>query len=218
MATGTFAELKGHNGKLIRKVLRASVFVKLVEDDDEEITQLWGSSGLIVPDGYNSMGIMSKDDGISWTRDQDMSEETGLGYAEPLRTDITSDVNGLQATFIESNRLAMEVYHNRDLSNVVTDADGNFYFDKPSRPATRRYRLLALGVDGDGPEAIYVARWIPQAQVTENGEQSWKEDEAIHYPATFRGFTDEQFGTSFREIWGGPGLDQEAMGFPAPSA
>ena len=100
---------------------------------------------------------------------------------------------------------------------VTTDTDGNFFFDRASRPIVRRYRVLAVAKDGDGPDAIYMARWLPNAQVTENAEQAWSEGDEIKYPATLTGFVDEEFGTAFREIWGGPGVDHVAMGFQAPA-
>ncbi len=213
----TFAEVKGHNRDLIRKTLEMSIFVKPVADADTEITSVWDGTGLVVPTGYGAVGMVTKGDGASWTRDQSTSDTEAMGYAEPVRRDITSDVNGLAFTMIESKRQTLELYHGVDLAGVTTDANGNFYFDKPSRPSVRRYRVLALGKEGDGNEAIYLARWLPNAQVTENGEQAWVEETEIQYPATLTGFTDDEFGTSFREIWGGPGVDHEAMGFPAPA-
>lgn len=213
----TFSEVKGHNASLIRKVLEMSIFIKPVEEGDEEIVAIHDATGILVPTGYEPVGHVTKDDGASWSRDQENSEVTSHGYAQPTRIDIISDVSGLSFTMQESKRQSMELYHGLDLSTVTTDADGNFFFDRASRPIVRRYRALAIGKDGDGPDAIYMARWLPNAQVTENAEQAWSEGDELKYPAGLTGFVDEQFGTAFREIWGGPGVDHEAMGFPAPS-
>ncbi|WXW93149.1 major tail protein [Arthrobacter phage BrayBeast] len=215
----TFTEAKGHTPANIRKILEMAIFVKPVEDDDTAITQVYvTATGLTIPTGYLPVGMVTKDDGATWTRDQESSDVTSYGYAEPVRRDIVSDVTGLSFTMQESKKTTMELFHGLDLSTVTTDSAGNFYFDKASRPAQRKYRVLALGKDGDGPDAIYVARWLPNAQITENGEQAWSEGDEVKYPATFTAYTDSTFGTSFREIWGGPGLDHAAMGFPAPSA
>lgn len=213
----TFSEVKGHNTALIRKILEMSIFIKPVEEGDEEVTAIHDSTGVLVPVGYEPVGLITKDDGASWTREQENSEVTSMGYAQPTRIDIISDVSGLSFTMQESKRQAMEMYHGLDLSAVTTDADGNFFFDRASRPEVRRYRVLAVGKDGDGAGAIYVARWLPNAQVTENAEQAWNEGTEVQYPATLTGFLDDEFGTAFREIWGGPGLDHEAMGFQAPT-
>ena len=213
----SFTESKGHNPDNIRKILEMAIFAKPVEDADTAITQIWTTTGgLTVPTGYLPIGLVTKGDGASWSRDQESSDVESFGYAEPTRSDITKDVTGLGFTMQETKKNVMEMHHGLDLSSVTTDADGNFFFDKASRPAQRKYRILAIGKDGDGPDAIYVARWLPNAKVTENGEQAWSEGDEIKYPATLSGYTDAKFGTSFREIWGGPGLDHAAMGFPAP--
>lgn len=214
----TFTEAKGHNPSNIRKVLEMAIFVKPAEEGDVEIKQVYTASGLTIPAGYLPVGLTSKDDGATWSRDQETADVTSHGYAEPTRRDILSDVTGLAFTMQESKRTAMELFHGLDLSTVTTDLEGNFFFDKAARPASRKYRVLAIGKDGDGPDAVYMARWLPNAQVTENGEQAWSEGDEIKYPATFTAYGAEQFGTSFREIWGGPGLNHSAMGFPAPSA
>lgn len=214
----TFTEAKGHLGSNIRKILEQAIFIKPVEDDDVAIDKIYTTAGgLTIPAGYMPVGMITKDDGASWSRDQESSDVTSYGYAEPVRRDIVSDITGLSFTMQESKKLSMEMFHGLDLSAITTDADGNFFFDKASRPAQRKYRVLALGKDGDGPDAIYVARWLPNAQVTENGEQAWSEGDEVKYPATLTAYTDSQFGTSFREIWGGPGLDHAAMGFAAPT-
>lgn len=218
MVAKTFDEQSGHQPTNIRKILEMAIYVKPKEAADTEITQIWtAADGLIVPAGYMPVGLTTKDDGATWTRDQELSEVESFGYSEPTRSDSIKDKSGLSFTMQESKRTAMELFHNLDLSKVTTDADGNFFFDKASRPVKITYRVLGIGKDGDGPDAIYQARWLPDATITENGEQAWSEGDEIRYPATFSSKTDKVVGTSLREIWGGPGLDHVAMGFPAPA-
>ena len=218
MAVKTFDEQSGHQPANIRKILEMAIYVKPWKADDAEITTIWAAAdGLVVPDEYMPVGLTTKDDGATWSRDQESSETTSFGYGEPTRQDIIGDRSGLAFTMQESKRTTMELYNGLDLSTVTTDADGNFFFDKPSRPVKIRYRVLAIGKDGDGPDAVYLARWLPDATITENGEQAWSEGDEIRYPATFGARTDKAVGTSFREVWGGPGLDHAAMGFPAPT-
>lgn len=218
MPVKTFKEAKGHNKSNIRKVLEMAIFVKPKEDADTPITKVWtATNGLEVPTGYLPVGLVTKDDGAAWSREQDAVDVESLGYGEPTRRDVTKDVSGLAFTMQESKKTTMELYHGLDLSAVATDTDGNFYFDKATLPAQRHYRVLAIGKDGDGPDAVYVVRWLPDAQITENGEQAWTDGEELKYPATFTAYTDETVGTSLREIWGGPGLDHAAMGFTPPA-
>ena len=213
----TFNDIKGHNPKNIRKILEMAIFVKRYDDADEEITSIWDGTGLVLPAGYESVGLTTKSDGATWQREQEVSDVTSHGYAEPTRRDILSDQTGLNFTAQEAKRITLELDKGVDLSGVEPDANGNLVIDKPSRPQPLYWRVLAIGKDGDGPDAIYVVRWLPRAQVTENAEQNWSEESELTFPSTFSAYTDPKVGTSLREIWAGPGLDHAEMGFPAPA-
>lgn len=213
----TFNEVRGQNRSNILKVLELAIFARPWSATSTPVTSIWNATGLVIPTGFQPLGLTTKSDGVTWSREQDKSETMSYGHSQPTRIDITSDVSGLNFTMQESKRLTMEMYHGLSLSGVTTDANGNFYFDKPSRPAQPRWEILALGKDGAGPDAKYVVRILPEAQVTEMTEQTWTEDTEVLYPATLTGFVHEGWGTSFREIWGGPGIDHTAMGFPAPA-
>ena len=213
----TFNDIKGHNPKNIRKILEMAIFVKRYDDADTEITSIWDGTGLTLPAGYESVGLTTKSDGATWQRDQEVSDVTSHGYAEPTRRDILSDQTGLNFTAQEAKRTTLELDKGVDLSAVKPDANGNLVIDKPSRPQPLYWRVLAIGKDGDGPDAIYVVRWLPRAQVTENAEQNWSEESELTFPSTFSAYTDPEVGTAMREIWAGPGLDHAEMGFPAPA-
>lgn len=213
----TFNDIKGHNPKNIRKILEMAIFVKRYDDADTEINSIWDGTGLTLPAGYESVGLTTKSDGATWQRDQEVSDVTSHGYAEPTRRDILSDQTGLNFTAQEAKRTTLELDKGVDLSSVKPDANGNLVIDKPSRPQPLYWRVLAIGKDGDGPDAIYVVRWLPRAQVTENAEQNWSEESELTFPSTFSAYTDPEVGTAMREIWAGPGLDHVEMGFPAPA-
>lgn len=218
MAGASFDTIKGHNPRNIRKILEMTILAKRYDPEDTAVETLWDGTGLVVPAGYEPIGHTTKEDGATWTREQETSDVTSHGYAEPTRRDILSDVSGLQFTAQEAKRTTLELDKGVDLSTVATDANGNVVIDKPSRPQPLYWRFLAIGKDGDGPDAIYVARWLPRAQVTENAEQKWAEDEELKFPATISAYLDQAVGTSMREIWAGPGLDHTGMGFQAPAA
>ena len=207
----------GHNPANIRRALRFNLYAKKFDHETvDEISQIWTKEdGLVVPADYESVGRTTKGD-TSWSREQNWSDVESHGYGEPSRRDNTQDVEGLSFTAQESNRLVLELYRDADLSGITPDADGNLVFKKGSRPAGLRWHVLAIAQDGDGPDAIYIARWMPEAQVTEMSEQPWSEEDAITYPMSMTAYTNASVGSSIVELWGGPGLDHEAMGFPAP--
>jgi hypothetical protein len=210
----TFNDLQTRFQELIRKGLEGSVFVKRYVDGDDEITTLKDATGLLaLPTGYTDVGYLTKDQGVQWTRDVGTSDVESHGAAEPTRRDITSDVTGLQFTMQESKRQVFELYDGQDLGGVTQDANGNVSWDKPDRPASIYYRALVLFKDGDGADAVYFAKWLPRAQVTDRGEQSWNENDELQYPVTLTAFNDGTVGSSARTLWAGPAATLTKMGF-----
>lgn len=213
----TFAELQDRAQALIRKGLEGSVFVKRHDPADAEITTLGDASGLLaLPPGYADLGHLTKDQGLNWTRDIETSDVMSLGSVEPTRRDITSDVSGLQVTAQETKAVTLGLYEGLDLSGTTHDALGNVAIDKPDRPATIYYRVLGLMKDGDGADAIYIAKWLPRAAVTDRGEQAWNEENEIQYAFTFNAFVDPTVGSSQRLIiWSPTAAHVTDMGFAA---
>jgi hypothetical protein len=212
----TFDDLQTRYQDLIRKGLQGSVFVKRYVEGDAEITALTDATGLLaIPTGYTDVGFLTKDQGVEWTRDVSTSDVESHGSAEPTRRDVTGDVSGLQFTMQESGRQAFELYEGQDLGGVTYDANGNVSWDKPDRPASIYYRVFVLFKDGDGVDAKYFAKWLPRAQVTDRGSQSWNENDELQYAVTLTAFNDPEVGTSQRTLWSAPATTLGRMGFTA---
>lgn len=209
-------ELQQHYQSLIRKGLQGSLFVAPYSVDDE-ITALWDEDGLIPPPtGYVDVGLITKDQGLSWSRDVTTEDVESLGYAEPTRRDTVSDVTGLQCTMQETKAKTLELYEGVDLSDIVAAQVGdyaNITFDKPDLPASTYYRGFALFKDGQGADAFYFASWLPRMQVTDRSEQAWNQGTEVQYGVTFTGFNDEEFGTAKRTLLAVPASRVEDMGF-----
>lgn len=214
----SFADMQEHATQLIRKGLTGSVFVAPYSSDDE-IDELLGADGtlLALPDGYTDVGVITKDQGVSWTRDVNFADVESLGYAEPTRRDIISDVVGLEFTMQETKALTLELHEGLSLADVAAEAAGtthsNITFDKPDRPAALYYRVLALFKDGEGADAFYFAKWLPRCSVTDRSEQSWNENDEIQYGVTMTAFNDPEVGTAVRTLFGVPTSAATLMGF-----
>ena len=207
----TLNEAASFENKNIFKALEMAVFAKVAEDGDDDVRFVYDESGVVVPEGYESLGLTTKSDGATWTRATTNSDVESHGFAQPVRRDITSDVSGLTVTAQESKRLVMELFWGQEIAAQVTT--GGIYWDKANRPSPRRVRQLGIGKDHDGDQAVYCARWLPNAQLDEGSDQSWSDDAETNYPLSFTAFHDSDFGTAFREIWGGPGFDATSRGF-----
>lgn len=216
--TGTFDAVKGHNASLVRKMLEMAVFVGA--DDAPDITTITSATTnqLIIPAGYTSVGIMSKDQGAQITPSLDVSETGGYGYGQPIRRDTVSRTSQLAFTMTESKRIAFEVYYGIDLSAVQAPAatHNEIKWDHPDRPDTKYWRVLCLGRDGQGTNSIYHAEFFPRMTLADVSEQAFSETDALTWAVTMGADTDSVAGTPQRTFWGGPGLDDtvfEAMGF-----
>lgn len=215
----TLAELQNQADELIRKGLEGSIFVAPYSEDTE-ITALMDETGGLValPAGYEDVGLITKDQGASWSREVDTADVESLGRSEPTRRDVISDVTGLEFTMQEMKALTLELYEGVSLADVVAETVGahaNITFDKPDRPASIYYRVLALFKDGEGADAFYFAKWLPRVQVTDRSEQAWNENDEIQYGVTMTAFNDSEFGTSVRTLMGVPTAMVGKMGFSA---
>jgi hypothetical protein len=220
--TGTFDSVKGHNASLVRKMLEMAVFVAPASGPD--ITTITDeTNALTIPAGYVSLGIMSKDEGATITPSIDVSEIGGYGYGQPIRRDTVSRTNQVAFTMIESKRATFEMYYGMDLSlekAPATSGGNEINWNAPDRPDTKYWRVLCLGRDGQGSNAIYHAEFFPRCTLADVAEQTWNETDPLTWGVTLGVDTDSVAGTPQRTFWGGPGLSTEvieAMGFTRAS-
>src|SRR4051794_20442925 len=184
--TGTFDTLKGHNDALIRKMLEMAVYiapwpaaVTLSTISDTAGTQL------VFPDTYLSVGMCSKDDGAAWTPSIDINEVGAYGYGTAVRRDATSRTLSLAFTMLESKKKAFELYYGVDLSSTTVPlAKSELFFDMPAAATTQYWRVLAIGKDGTGTNAIYHGEYLPKAILTDVDAVSWADDSPLSYGVT----------------------------------
>jgi hypothetical protein len=87
----SFSDLATRVDENIRKGLDGIIAVAPMSVSDE-IVALKDATGLLaLPAGYEQVGRITKEDGVTWTRDVTTSEVTSLGAASPTRIDITGD-------------------------------------------------------------------------------------------------------------------------------
>ena len=214
MSVASFEDQTNFNSRLIRKALQGAIYIKRWEPGDAPIEQIYtATGGLQIPAGYEHAGHVTKSDATQWARDTDTADVESWGFGEPTRRDLTKDVTTLKFVMQESKRRAFELYNGAELSQVKPDAEGNIVMDKPGRQQKIDYRAFVISKDGDGADAIYFARWLPLCSVSAVEDQTWGEEDEIQYGVTLTGMTDPDVKTAVREVWGGPGLDAEAMGF-----
>ena len=202
---------------LIRKPL--SGFIALADTSVAFPTSLTSGATAeiqVLPTGFRGLGLISKDDGITFSRDTDAADVESWGELEPTRTDMTRDVTSAGFTCQETRKSVLELYYNVDLSSVTADATSKeVTFNQASSPRTKYSRVIFLSKDGTGTDAIYIAKIMPRAMVSAYDDQNWNQDDPLAYPLTLTAKKDSVLGYSVRHVFGGPGWASRltAMGF-----
>lgn len=219
----SFAQVKGHDKQNIFKALRAAVYVcpRDTTKPLEVIEEVWAGGGLIVPTRFKPFGIITKGDGVTWSRNVDGSEVDGHGYSR-LRYDITKDVRGLQFTGIESQKTAIETYEGIDLSEATIKSEdgitGVIRYDAPPVPQLNDLEVLVIGIDGAGANMAGMVRWGPWGSITTYEDQKWTEGEEVRYPVKLDLEADEEAGTALRTWFFGPVQRLQRAGFELAGA
>lgn len=207
VTTTTWAALQNKKNQLIRKALEGSVFK--ADYSSAAITTLTsGASSALValPAGWDDLGLLSTD-GVQFSRSVDTSNVSSWGFAEPTRSDITKDTTTGKILCQETKLATIGLFLGVDVSAVLADATtGEVSIESPDIPPPLFYRLLTVSVDlGEGGE-IYIARFLPRAQVTAFDDQKQGQgDDPIAYGVTFTPTVDSVLGYAQKHFWGGPG-------------
>lgn len=204
------------DGDLVRKGLQGSVLLGKYPTA-ADITTLSATDGITLPAGYDSIGWISED-GLTFGTDVEVSEVRGWGASSMLRRDVQSTDRTIAFSALETKRLTSELRSGLDLSATTMSPQGEVVITHPDRMPTKYWRVLALGVDGEGDQRYYVAKFFPKATVSEFDEESWSDgDDPISYSVTMTALIDDTVGTACREFIFGPGAlaAAGAMGWTA---
>lgn len=205
----TFEDTVSRNADLVRKPLQGSVLLGKYPTAPLISTLSAVSGGITIPAGYDSVGWISED-GLTFANDTEVSDVRGWGASSFLRRDIQSQDKTIQFACLETKRLTIELASGLDLSGAVMSAAGatagEVSWDHPDRPPTRYWRVLAIGVDGDGDGRYYMARFFPRASVSEMDDETWSDgDDPLMRNVTLSALIDNEAGYVGREFLFGPG-------------
>lgn len=158
--------------------------------------------------GFLPIGLLRKDDGVPMSRNRDQSDVTAIGYNDPVRSDVTSDVFTAKIVALETRKTTIEQYLNVDLSTVTSDpVSGEVRFPQPTDIALTRSRWLFIGQDGIGTDRIWWGRLFPAGIVSEVDDQNLASaDDPWTWPMTIQSQTDTTLGYSVLHFFGGPGF------------
>lgn len=213
---------KAAQADLIRKALDAAIAIApTTATIPTAFTTTSAATLAALPTGFKGLGYVTKDDGLSFSRDIAAEEVTSYGSVTPTRRDMVSDTTAVSFTCQETNLQTLQLFFGVDLSSLTpTATTGEVAFSQPLQPSGSFYRLIMIAQDGVGTDTTYIIRIMPRAQLSEVGEQTWSDGGELSYPLTFTATPDNTLGYAVRHVLAGPGWKSRlvAMGFPAAAA
>lgn len=137
-------------------------------------------------DGAFRDGGLITEDGLTRGVEEQSTDINAYGLFVPARTLVTSSKVTFQLAFLESNPVALSVYHRLPLTGgdaLVPDGDGAFDFTEGSA-RTIKYTAVFDLVDGDN----HVRAVCPTLEVTDRAEFAVQAGGAVAYGVTLTAF------------------------------
>lgn len=139
------------------------------------------------------MGAFS-DDGLVYGWDEDAENFTPWGLAAPFRTVVTRSVRTFNMTLWETNRrIVRSLMYRLAVADIAPDVDGIHSFAETATPSPDRRAFLFHVYDGNTMESFF----IPQGEVTDRSDVTFKQDEMSGYEATVTTYPDELGNTCY---------------------
>ena len=210
MTAVKFAGVTTHNDANVRKALTGGVFIGASTVTAPTLSTLFDATTgdlNVLPTGFHDMGYLSTD-GAKFSRAVKEAEIDAWGTTAPVRTDATSDVGTVAFTALETNIHTVAAWTNVAESTLATSpgANGAFAIPKPTLPTPINYRLLVIGVDETGTAETIIARFFPNARITDYADQSFANgDDPVEYGFTFTAYPDDTLGYTECAFYGGAG-------------
>lgn len=205
MPGASYDALHGKKTELIRKSKKGSVFVAPTSADHVvALTDMTDSLLKPLPVGYKDLGWLT-DDGAQFSSDIDTSDTSSWGSVTPTRTDINSESSELQVSAQETNLISIGLYVGVSAASITAATNGEVRILKPLSPMKQAYHVLSLSVDETPDGEIYVARYWPNAEVTDKDDQAFNKEDPLMWPVTLSARPDSDEGYSEAWLFGGPG-------------
>lgn len=213
----TFSEIQAQSDRrsLVRKTPRAVAFLAPVTAALPEA--LTDASGVLqaLPVDYKPVGIVTAD-GYTFGSEIEKEDIDALGYASPVRSDITRVARSITFTSMETGRRHMlELQYGTDLSATTQAASGEIVFEEPDLPIGSEYRLVVIGDDGPAAANWLIGRGYPRVKLASVGEETYAKEGALQREITLDVFTDDELGFPVRHYIAGTGAKAAAddLGF-----
>ncbi|WP_306317204.1 MULTISPECIES: phage tail protein [unclassified Streptomyces] len=145
------------------------------------------------PAPWEPLGAIS-DDGLTYGFDEDSQEFTPWGLTSPFRTQITKSVRTFGLTVWETSRVAVQSLQYRlTAGDLEPDGEGLTKYAETASPVPDRRAFWFLVIDGNSYKGFYV----PQGEISERSDVTFKQDEMSGYEWTITTYPDEAGNTVY---------------------
>ncbi|MGW5267255.1 phage tail tube protein [Rhodococcus sp. NPDC003994] len=159
-----------------------------------------------LPTAYEAVGLISKNDGVSFARSVESSTMESFGELEATRQDITGGNQSLSFMPQETNRLTLELTTGADLKLLKANKDsGEVFFAQPTNAKVTYYSAIVIGQDGDDDEPIYLFKVLPKVAVSNYDGETWSKESSAAQRLTMTAFKDATAGFAVAHGYGGAG-------------
>lgn len=141
---------------------------------------------------WEPLGATS-DDGLTYGFDEDNQEFTPWGLTSAFRTQITKSQRTFGLTLWETARVAVQSVMYRIPAAELEPVSGLTTFAETASPVPDRRAWWFLVMDGDSARGFYV----PQGEVSDRSDVSFKQDEMSGYEITITAYPDEAGNTVY---------------------
>ncbi|AHH98332.1 fibronectin type III domain-containing protein [Kutzneria albida] len=174
------------------------------------------SSTLLTTDGWTDLGYLDEN-GVEFTPQYSTADTNTWQSRQPLRTDVTNDVEQAKLMLLQSGPVADCLYWGLPLSSASSMGVTGYNVVKPKVPQMVYRSLMFLGVDGatggTGSQGIqFMAKIYPRALMIKPDKQDWQAKTEIQTPLTFQAYPDTVAGYTIKLLREGPGW--RALGVP----
>lgn len=206
MPTMSTIQVDADERSLVRKIQRAVAFVAPMTV--ELPAALTGADSLPIDlkaAGWLPVGLVSPD-GYTFSAEVESEDVDALGYASPVRSDVTRVPRSVSFTVLEKGRKHMlELIYGTSLTGVTQGLNGELIIDEPDLPVDAEWRLLVVGDDGPAANNWILGKGYGSVKLSARGEEVWGREGAVSQELTFNVFTDDTVGVPVKHYFGGTG-------------
>ncbi|WP_336715335.1 hypothetical protein [Arthrobacter sp. USHLN218] len=216
MPTFQTLQTESDSRNLVRKIQKAVAFIAPTSVELPEALTGPDSQPIdLKAAGFLPVGLVSPD-GYTFSREIEKEDVDALGYASPVRSDITRVPRTVSFTALEKGKKHMlELAYGTDLSAVTQATNGEIVIDEPDLPVGSEYRLIVVGADGPAANQWILGKGYGSVKLSGTGEETWGQEGAVSTQYTFDVFTDDEIGVPVRHYFGGTGAkaSSDVLGF-----